>query len=146
MSLDIYCRTRLTKINCKENWYPVGKMTFLIKLVFLSETLEFMALELHLKSSTGRSYSNKSNTEAICEWRLNCGKYVMNRTDLQLVCYSTVCNQYIAYMNYPYKHFVSFSLLYIGHKYLVAVLLLLVFQWGILSRFSDTGITVTSQW
>ena len=79
-----------------------------------------MELEFHLKSSTGRSYSYKNNTEAICEWRLNYGKYVMNRTDLQLVCYSTVCNQYIASMYYPYKHFVSFSLLYILHKYLIA--------------------------
>ena len=40
-----------------------------------------MELEFYLKSSTGRSYSNKNNTETICEWRLNCGKYVMNRTD-----------------------------------------------------------------
>ena len=79
-----------------------------------------MELEFHLKISTGRSYSNKNNTEAICEWRLDCGKYVMNRTDLQLVCYSTVYNQYIASMCHPYKHFVSFSLLYILHKYLIA--------------------------
>ena len=54
-----------------------------------------MELEFYLKSSTGRSYSNKNNTVAICEWRLYCGKYVMNRTDLQLVCYSKFCNQYI---------------------------------------------------
>ena len=79
-----------------------------------------MELEFYLKSSTGRSYSEKNNTEVICEWRLNCGKYVMNRTDLQLVCYSTICNQYIVPMYYPYKHFVSFFLLYIQHKYLIA--------------------------
>ena len=42
MFLEIYRWTRLTKINCKEKWYSVGKKTFLIKLVFLSETLEFM--------------------------------------------------------------------------------------------------------
>ena len=29
-------------INCKKKWYSVGTMPFLIKLVFLSETLEFM--------------------------------------------------------------------------------------------------------
>ena len=110
----------LTKINCKEKLHYVGKIKILIKLVFLSETLECMELEFYLKSSTGRSYSNKNNTEAICEWRLNYGKYVMNRTDLQLVCYSTFCNQYIASMYYPYKHFVSFFLLYILHKYLIA--------------------------
>ena len=63
----------------------------------------------------------KNNTEAICEWRLNCGKYVMNGTDLQLVCYSTFCKQYIASMYYSYKTFlVSFPLLYILHKYLIA--------------------------
>ena len=61
-------------------------------------------------TSTGRSYSNKNNTEAICEWRLYCGKYVMNRTDLELVCYSKFCNQYIASMNYPYKTFRQFFL------------------------------------
>ena len=42
MSLEIYCRTRLTKINCQEKWYSVGKIIFLIKLVFFSKTLEFM--------------------------------------------------------------------------------------------------------
>ena len=62
----------------------------------------------------------KNDTEAICEWRLNCGKYVMNSTDLTLVCIFTFCNQYIAFMYYPYKHFVSFSVLYILHKYLIA--------------------------
>ena len=61
-------------------------------------------------TSTGRSYSNKNNTEAICEWRLYCGKYVMNRTDLELVCYCKFCNQYIASMNYPYKTFRQFFL------------------------------------
>ena len=79
-----------------------------------------MELEFYLKSSTGRSYSNKNNTEAIFEWKFNCVKYVMNRTDLQLVCYSTFCNQYIASMYYPYKTFRQFSLLYILHKYLIA--------------------------
>ena len=43
----------------------------------------------------------KNNTEAICEWRLRCGKYVMNGTDWQLVCYSAFCNQYIASAYYP---------------------------------------------
>ena len=80
-----------------------------------------MELEFYLKSSTGRSYSNKNNTEAICEWRLYCGKYVMSRTDLQLVCYSKFCNQYIASMFYPYKTFRQFSVLYILHKYLIAL-------------------------
>ena len=46
MSLEIYCRTRLTKINCQEKWYFVGQITFLIKFVFLSETLECMELPL----------------------------------------------------------------------------------------------------
>ena len=44
----------------------------------------------------------------------------MNGTDLQLVCYSTFWKQYIASMYYPYKTFVSFSLLYILRKYLIA--------------------------
>ena len=30
----IHCRTGLTKINCKEIWYSVGKMTFLIRLFY----------------------------------------------------------------------------------------------------------------
>ena len=88
-----------------------------------------MELEFHLKSSTGRSYSNKNNTEAICEWRLNCGKYVMNRTDLQLVCYSIVCNQYIASMYYPYKHFVSFSLDRIKIDTLISVIVVSPTTW-----------------
>ena len=63
----------------------------------------------------------KNNTEAICEWRLSCGTYVMNGTDLQLVRYSTVCTQYITSMYYPYKTFRQFFLaLYILHKYLIA--------------------------
>ena len=44
----------------------------------------------------------------------------MNGTDLQLVCYSTFCKQYIASMYNPYKTFVKFSMLYILHKYLIA--------------------------
>ena len=34
MSLEVYCRTRLTKINCKEKWYSVGKMTHWWSLSF----------------------------------------------------------------------------------------------------------------
>ena len=53
MSLEIYCRTRLTKINFKDEWYSVGKITFFIKLVlFLSAALEFVnvwTLDLILK-------------------------------------------------------------------------------------------------
>ena len=50
-----------------------------------------------------------------------CGKYVMNGTDLQLVCYFTFCKQYIASMYIILiKHFVSISLLYILHKYIIA--------------------------
>ena len=63
------------------------------------------------ESSTGEPYwIYKNNTEAICEWRLNCGKYVMNGTDLQRDCYSTFCKQYIASMYYPYKTFRQFYL------------------------------------
>ena len=70
-----------------------------------------MELEFYFKSSTGKSNSTyKNNTEAICEWRLTCGKYVMNGTDLQLVCYSTFCKQYITSMYYPYKTFRQFYL------------------------------------
>ena len=61
MSLEIYCRTKLTKINCKEKWYSVAKMTFLIKLVFFIRNTwiyECMELEFYLKNSTGKSYSN----------------------------------------------------------------------------------------
>ena len=43
----------------------------------------------------------KNDTEAICE-------YVVNGTDLQLVCYSTFCKQYTASMYYPYKTFRQF--------------------------------------
>ena len=51
----------------------------------------------------------KYNTGAMCEWRLNCGKYVINGTDWQLVCYSnTFCNQYIASVYYRYKTFCQF--------------------------------------
>ena len=49
MSLEIYCRTRLTKINCKEKWYSVGKMTFLIKLVFYQKHLNVWNLNFILK-------------------------------------------------------------------------------------------------
>ena len=52
----------------------------------------------------------KNNTEAVCEWRPKYGKYVMNDTDWQLVCYSTFCNPYIAYVYYPHKTFRHFFL------------------------------------
>ena len=52
----------------------------------------------------------KNNTEAICEWKLNCGKYVMNGTEWQLACYSTFCNQYIASVDCSYETFRQFSL------------------------------------
>ena len=39
----------------KEKWYSVGRMTFLIKLVWIYECIK---LEFYLKSSTGKSYSN----------------------------------------------------------------------------------------
>ena len=45
----------------------------------------------------------KQNPEAIYEWRPKCGKYVMNGTDWQLVCYSTFCDPYIASVYYLYK-------------------------------------------
>ena len=86
-------------------------------------------------------YTN--NTEAISDWRLNCGKYVMNGTDWQLVCYSTFCSQYIASVYYPYKNISSVfrcSIFYIN-----ILLLLLVFNETYCQRFSDTGITVTSK-
>ena len=66
ISLEIYCRTRLTKINCKDKWDSVGKITFLIKLVFFirnSCIYERMQLEFYLKSSTGKSYSNIRTTQ-----------------------------------------------------------------------------------
>ena len=78
------------------------KACFLIRNTLIHECIE---LEFYLKSSTGEFYSNIRTTEAICEWKLNCGKYVMNGTDLQLVCYSTFCKQYIASMYYPYNTF-----------------------------------------
>ena len=80
-----------------------------------------MELEFYLKSSTSKSHSNiRNNTEAICEWRLRYGKYMMNVTDWHLICDSTFCNQYKASVHYPYKHFVSFSLLYILRKHSIA--------------------------
>ena len=70
-----------------------------------------MELEFYLKNYTDKSYSNiKINTEAICEWKFNCGKYVMNGTEWQLACYSTVCNQYIASVDCSYVSFRQFFL------------------------------------
>ena len=94
---------------------------------------------IFFENSTGKSYSNIKITQS-----LNCGKYVMYGTDWQLVCYSTFCNQYTASECYPYKTFRQFFPCSIF--YTKIVLLLLVFQWSILSRFSDTCIIVTSQW
>ena len=81
---------------------PVGQITFLIKFVFLSETLECMELPLVGPTQiriTQRPFVNEDFTVAN-----------MNRTDLELVCYSKFCNQYIASMNYPYKTFRQFFL------------------------------------
>ena len=69
-----------------------------------------MEPEFYLKISTGKSYSNEKSTEAICEWRLNCGNYMMNGSDRQLMCYATVCNQYIPSVYHPYKTFRQFFL------------------------------------
>ena len=107
---NIYCRTRLTKINWQEKWYSVGKITFLIKFAFYQKHLNVWNYNFIWKVPLVGPTQIKNNTEAICEWRLYCGKYVMNRTDLQLVCYSKFCNQYIASMNYPYKAFRRFFL------------------------------------
>ena len=52
----------------------------------------------------------KNNTEAICEWKPQCGEYVVNGTHWQLVWYSTFCNPYITSVYYPYKTFRQFSL------------------------------------
>ena len=66
---------------------------------------------------------------------------MMNRTELQLVCYSTFCNQYIASMYYPYKTFRQFFLALYSTQ---ISLLLLVFQLGIHSVESPS--MVDPQW
>ena len=67
----------------------------------------------------------KNHTEAICECRLNCSKYVMNGNAWQLVCYSTFSNQYITSMYYPCKTFRQF---FCSIFYTNILLFLVVFQ------------------
>ena len=78
-----------------------------------------MEREFYLKSYTGKSHSNMKITQRPYMTEGLTGKYVINGTDWQLVCYSTFCSQYIAFVYYPYKT-PSFSSLYILHKHLIA--------------------------
>ena len=52
----------------------------------------------------------------ICGWIHRCGKYVMKDIDWQLINWYTFYNQYIVYIDYPYKTFCQFPLaLYFTH-------------------------------
>ena len=83
-----------------------------------------MSLENILQDKTNKMSTVKRNgtllvkwhfnkaflSEAISEWNIKCGEYVMNGTVWQLVCYSTFYNQYIASGYYTYKAFHQFFL------------------------------------
>ena len=107
------------KRNCTllVKWYFQACLSlfFFIRNTFLHHALMYGTGILFEKFHWQVPLKYQNNTEAMCEWRLNWGKYVMNGTDWHLVCYSTVFNQYIATV-----YDAVFSLLDILHKHLVA--------------------------